>query len=116
LIYEIDPIQMSIRLLIPPKSSLLKLKDIRKHIVNFEAERFSHIWKNPNPKMEILNSNISAVVEKHVTLKKDALETFIAIKKEFSEIFPELTNKQNVTIRTKRVTVKPPKLTESWFC
>ena len=116
LIYEIDPIQMSIRLLIPPKSSLLKLKDIRKHIVDFQPERFSHIWKHPNPKMEILNSNISAVVEKHATLNKDALETFIAIKKEFSEIFPKLANIQNVTIRTKRVTVKPPKLTESWFC
>ena len=66
--------------------------------------------------MELLNLKISGIVEKHESLNKDALETFTAIKKEFSKIFPEITNKENITIRAKRVTVKPPKLTESWFC
>ena len=116
LIYEIEPIQMSIRLLIPPESSLLQLKDLKKYLVDFEPEKFSHTWKHPNSKMELLNLKISGIVEKHESLNKDALETFTAIKKEFSKIFPEITNKENITIRAKRVSVKPPKLTESWFC
>ena len=66
--------------------------------------------------MELLNLKISRIVEKHESLNKDALETFTAIKKEFSKIFPEITNKENITIRAKRVSVKPPKLTESWVC
>ena len=116
LIDEIDPIQMSIRLLIPPESSLLQLQDLKKYIVRFEPEKFSYIWKHPNPKMELLNLKISRIVENHANLKKEALETFVALKKEFSKIFPEIIKEENVTIRTKKITAKPPKLTESWFC
>ncbi len=116
LVYEIEPIQMSIRLLIPPGSSLLELKDLREHIVKFEPDKFIHTWKHPDSKMELLNYKVSKIVENHTAINKDPLETFIAIKKEFSVIFPEIIDHKNIIFQAKKHTIKPPKLTESWFC
>ena len=73
---------MSIRLLIPPGSNLLELKDLQKHIVKFEPDKFMHTWKHPDSKMELLNYKISKIVGNHTAINKDPLETFIEIKKD----------------------------------
>ncbi|MED5579717.1 MAG: CUAEP/CCAEP-tail radical SAM protein [Nitrospinota bacterium] len=117
LVYEIEPVQMSIRLLIPPGSNLLKLDDLKKYIVKFEPEKFIHTWKHPDPNMELLNYRVSKIAGNYSATSADPLEIFVAIKKEFFTIFPEMINNdKNIIFSVKKQTPKPPKLTESWFC
>ncbi len=62
LIESVDPVQLSIRLLVPPGSLLLALPEMREHLCGYDSAGFSHLWQHPDPLMDALQTSIAELV------------------------------------------------------
>ena len=116
LIDHIDPVQYTIRLLVPPGSSLLTQQSIQPYLGVLDQESFTYLWTHPDPRMDELHKAVTVAVESAAQTGEDAVVTFQRVRnltytaigrEEFSITFPmdfEPDRKQ------------PPRLTEDWFC
>ena len=116
LIDHIDPVQYTIRLLVPPGSSLLSQPTIQPYLGALDQESFTYRWNHPDPRMDELHKAVSVAVESASQIGEDAVVTYhrtrnlayAAIDKEESSIaFP-------LDFEPDRK--RPPRLTEDWFC
>jgi radical SAM superfamily enzyme YgiQ (UPF0313 family) len=115
LVYHVDPVQFAIRLLLPPGSSLLETSQISPFIGELDAEKFSYEWKHPNPKIEVLRSNVTQAVEWAAKTSEDPTRTFSKIKElALSAMAGRWISVPDLPIRPSGS--RPPRLTESWFC
>ena len=67
---EVDPIQLSLRLLVPPGSLLLDRPELRPHLGELDPERLTFSWRHPDPAMDALQLEIAALVEEKVRQPK----------------------------------------------
>ncbi len=104
---RVDPIQLVVRLLVPPGSLLL---DIPEGAVfgALDPARLTHTWTHPDPRMAALEARVFARVE--AAAAEPATETFAALR----ELVAELAG----TRATRFVATRPPapRLSEAWFC
>ena len=115
LIYNIDPVQYSIRLLLPPGSWLLNIPEIKPFVGKLEQENFSYQWTNPDTRLDQLHRDVSKVVEEAARSKEDSWITFYKIKDLTVEAVAGRTvSSENLKVLTKLE--RPPRLTEPWFC
>jgi len=114
IVAHVDPVQYSIRLLLPPGSPLLELPETQPHRRKFDAEKFTFLWEHPDPGMDRLQKEITAAVEAAAQAKRETAETFVAIR--------ELAYRAAAPPRRRKLTppslpaIAPPRLTEHWFC
>ena len=110
---HIDPIQLTIRLLIPPGSGLLERDAVRPFLGPLEPARLGYSWTHPDPRMDALYTVVTKVMEQGNNEGADP------------EVIVERIRAQAVTIRDGRPasprpttpSVTPvPRLTEAWFC
>lgn len=110
---QIDPIQLTIRLLIPPGSGLLERETIRPFLGPLEPARLGYRWTHPDPRMDALHATVSKLMERG---NSEGAEP---------EVIVERIRAAAVTVRDgQRVSPRPitpsvlsvPRLTESWFC
>ncbi|RKU14776.1 radical SAM protein [Candidatus Poribacteria bacterium] len=116
LIDHIDPVQYTIRLLVPPRSSLLSQPSIQPYLGALDQESFTYSWTHPDPRMDELHKAVTVAVESASQIGEDAVVTFNRVrnlahaatdKGESSIVFP-----MDFEPNRKR----PPRLTEDWFC
>ena len=116
LIDHVDPVQYTIRLLVPPGSSLLSQPAIQPDLGALDQESFTYRWTHPDPRMDELHKAVSVAVESASQISEDAFVTFHRVRnlayaaigrEESSVAFP-----MDVLPDRKR----PPRLTEDWFC
>ena len=116
LIDYIDPVQYTIRLLVPPGSSLISQPSIQPYLGALDQESFTYRWTHPDPRMDELHKAVTVAVESASQIGEDAYVTFhrvynlayTAIGREGSPIaFP-------MDFESDRK--RPPRLTEDWFC
>jgi radical SAM superfamily enzyme YgiQ (UPF0313 family) len=115
LIEHIDPVHLSIRLLIPPGSAHLETPGSEQWIGELDPADFSHRWKHPDPRMDILQEKIAALVGQAEQMQTDPLMTFFQVK----ALALGMLGQRYSTFRGMRLygTQKIlPHLTESWFC
>jgi len=114
IVAHVDPVQYSIRLLLPPGSPLLALPETRPHLREFDAEKFTVLWEHPDPGMDRLQKEITAVVETAAPAQRETFETFATIR--------ELAYRAAAQPPRRKLTppslpaIAPPRLTEHWFC
>jgi hypothetical protein len=115
LIEYVDPVHFSIRLLIPPGSSLLDTFDDKIWLGTLDEEAYTYQWTHPDPRMDALYRSVAKIVEKAESMHADPVETFFHIKALALEL-----KKQELCVAcaiqnygTRRVL---PHLTETWFC
>ncbi|HWN99893.1 MAG TPA: CUAEP/CCAEP-tail radical SAM protein [Blastocatellia bacterium] len=115
LIDHVDPVQYSIRLLVPPGSLLLSNRDAERWLGPLVQESFTYEWKHPDRRMDELQRRVTALVEHAANIDEDAPTTFdriramaYAVKGEAS---PERKREPTNPLRA-----RPPRLTEAWFC
>ena len=114
LVYQLDPVQYSIRLLLPPGSWLLDIPEIRPHLGSLVQEDFVYTWQHPDPRVDMLQRRVARVAEEAARSGEDPATTFDGIKKLTLEaIFGPWTVAQP---QYRRRNVRPPQLTEAWFC
>ncbi len=76
LVESVPPVQLSIRLLIPDGSRLLELPDIRELVDPFDRATLGYPWRHPDPRVDALQAEISALVEDESASSRE--ETFTA--------------------------------------
>jgi radical SAM superfamily enzyme YgiQ (UPF0313 family) len=111
LIDHIDPVQYSIRLLIPPGSWLAEHEETLPHRGPLDEAAFTYRWKHPDPQMDQLQKGIARVVEEDAEANADAASTFYRIKELAHGREPVLASCSLPDDRQ-----RAPRMTESWFC
>ncbi len=116
LIRNMDPVQFSIRLLIPPGSPLAELDAMQPHLGEFRQERFSYVWKHPDPRMDHLHGDVSVIVHEAARHQEDSERTFERIWDAAFAVDRATSPPPITRFLPARATVSPPRLTEPWFC
>ncbi len=114
LIDHVDAVQYSIRLLVPPGSVLLSQSDSQTWIGPLNQESFTYEWRHEDARMDELHREVSRVVETAATKNEDAMETFYRVRE-----MAYLARGDAPPVRLKQVSplrLRPPRLTEAWFC
>ena len=115
LVEHLDPVHLSIRLLIPPGSALLDTPDATSWLGALDAENYTYTWRHPDPRMDTLQRDSATLVEQADTNQSDTVETFFRIK-----ALAYALAGTTISIEQARQNYGTPQilphLTESWFC
>jgi len=115
LIDNVDPVQYSIRLLIPPGSLLLSRPAMQPHLGPLIKESFYYEWKHPDPRMDDLHNAVSALVEEAAKENEDPGVTFYRVRGLADSVLGS-RGRAPVSANLQPDRVRPPRLTEPWFC
>ena len=115
LIYNVDPVQYAIRLLVPPGSSLLNIPQMIPHIRELDEENFSYVWEHTEPRVDLLQRQVSRMVEEAAHSHDEEQVTFQRIKGLALSVLHGGTFTSPEVSGTPQGW-RPPRLTESWFC
>jgi radical SAM superfamily enzyme YgiQ (UPF0313 family) len=107
LIDHIDPIQLAIRLLVPPGSALLE--DEPEWLGSLAAEELGFRWQHPDARVDALFEQVSQIVERGV----DDDERAVVLKVREAAYHAASRRPEPIALGTRRFV---PHLSESWFC
>ena len=116
LIEHVDPVQFSIRLLVPPGSALLADPDDpggASWCGPLDPHHFTHRWTHPDPRMDALQREVTTIVEDGVATGEPSPATFGRI---WSAAHRAAGSTDLPPPAPARRRARPPRLTESWFC
>jgi radical SAM superfamily enzyme YgiQ (UPF0313 family) len=80
MIDHIDPVQYTVRLLIPPGSLLLCQPAMIPYLGPFVQESLTYQWKHPDPRMDTLQKQVVKEVEQMTALGANAEDIFYQLK------------------------------------
>ena len=117
LIDSVDPVQLSIRLLVPPGSLLLAVPEMREHLRGYDPASFSHLWQHPEPAMDALQAEIAELVaadadagvaprSTHAAIRGLTAGAAAAARLPWPDAGRALPPERDA----------PPRLSEPWFC
>jgi radical SAM superfamily enzyme YgiQ (UPF0313 family) len=113
LVDHVDPVQYSIRLLVPPGSLLATAEAMRPHIAALVPEDFAYHWRHPDPGMDALHEQITALVADAAQRGEDAAVTFERIRA-VADTAAGAAPRRMPVVPVERQ--RPPRLSEPWFC
>jgi len=111
LIDHVDPVQFTLRLLIPPGSALLGRAAITPYLGPLDEAAFIHRWTHPDPRMDILQREAARLVE--AAAADDPAVTFSRLKALAYSTAGRSIEPAAAPDPDRR---RPPRLTEAWFC
>jgi radical SAM superfamily enzyme YgiQ (UPF0313 family) len=114
LIEAVAPIQLGIRLLIPPASKLFELDEIRKLVGPFDPRALVYPWKHANPEIDALAEEAQDIVAGSERLKRSRAATFQRIWHAASLAAGNSVEEPALPLLASRATV--PYLNEPWYC
>jgi radical SAM superfamily enzyme YgiQ (UPF0313 family) len=114
LVDHVDPVQYSIRLLVPPGSLLLAHEAMRAHVGDLVRDAFHHRWTHPDARMDRLHGEVSAAVARAAEDGEDAMVTFATIAGLADAAAGRVHSRPAPAPAAARS--RPPRLTEPWFC
>ena len=110
----VDPVQLAVRLLVPPGSLLLDHPDMAVHLAGLAPGSFSYAWRHPDERMDHLHRRVAATVEA-VAQEREAPEvTLVRVQEDFREICGG--ERSTAAPKPRPRAGMLPRLTESWFC
>jgi radical SAM superfamily enzyme YgiQ (UPF0313 family) len=114
LIDAVAPIQLGIRLLIPPASKLFDLEEIRKLVGPFDPQALVYPWKHANPPIDALADEVQDIVAASEKLQRGRAATFDRIRRAASFAAGSPIAEPPLPLLASRATV--PYLNEPWYC
>jgi radical SAM superfamily enzyme YgiQ (UPF0313 family) len=111
LIDHVDPVQYSVRLLIPPGSWLADHEETLPYRGPLDEAAFTYRWEHPDTRMDQLQKDVAKLVEEDAQAEEDAATTFYRIR--------ELAHGRepvSVACSLPADRERAPRMTESWFC
>lgn len=117
LIENVDPVQYTIRLLLPEGSLLLEHPDLQPHLGLYAAEHLTYTWTSADPAADRLQHRLAALVEESVTAGEPIAATYLRVRAATLEAATGREIPAGVAgpIRAGS-TEGRPRLTEPWFC
>jgi hypothetical protein len=113
LIGATDPVQLSIRLLIPRRSLMLDLEEVAAVVVDYDEETLSYQWVSADPRSDELQAKLAARAESAADQGADAVDTIVAM---WADAVEATGDDRSSVVPPREITVGRPALTESWFC
>jgi pyruvate-formate lyase-activating enzyme len=107
LVGNVDPVQYTIRLLLPPGSLLLDHPDVVPHLGGFDADRASWSWHAADPAADALQRDLADLVEAAVSAGASTPAVYGQLR--------ERLGLPPVPIDEARAAAVP-RLSEPWFC
>ncbi|MCH6557442.1 MAG: B12-binding domain-containing radical SAM protein [Nitrospirae bacterium] len=115
LIDAVDPVQYSIRLLLPPGSALLAKPEVKRFLEPLDQENFQYRWTHPDPRMDALHQSVTAAVEATAGTDEDPAVTFDRLRGLACAV-ADRQPADSVLSNRGPARRRLPRLTESWFC
>ncbi|MBI2197979.1 MAG: radical SAM protein [Candidatus Rokubacteria bacterium] len=115
LVDHVDPVQYSLRLLVPPGSLLLESPALRPFLDGLVQEDFSYRWTHPDPRMEALHTAIAAGVAEAAEREEDPAVTFDRVRARWAAA-AGLSPGPSLAAGLPSDRARPPRMTEPWFC
>src|SRR5262249_4451740 len=115
LIDHVDPVQYSLRLLVPPGSLLLESPAMAPHLCGLEEETLSYRWAHPDPRMDRLQEAVAKLVGQAASRGEDAMLTFDRVRV-LADLAAGERSRASAAARPAPDRPRPPRLTEPWFC
>jgi hypothetical protein len=106
LVENVDPVQYTIRLLVPRGSLVLDLPDVAALVGPYDSERGTYEWAAPDPAVDELQARLAALVEQHVALGTPIPGVYAAVCAAAGAPVPDPLP----SLRGR------PRLSEPWFC
>jgi radical SAM superfamily enzyme YgiQ (UPF0313 family) len=107
---RIDPVQFSLRLLVPPGSLLVGDPELA--LEGIDAAGLTWRWKHPDPRMDLLQSRVAALVGAAATRGDDPGSTLADVK----AMALAAAGRAHSHVARPFSTAGTPRLTENWFC
>src|SRR5262249_45419223 len=111
LLGEVDPVQLALRLLVPPGSLLVERPELAPHLAGLDAEAGTWPWIHPDPRVDALKLEVQALVERAAADGAPAEETFAAIHERAARLAGA-----PAPARRPRRRPATAHLSEPWFC
>jgi len=112
LVESVAPVQLSIRLLVPAGSYLLRLADLDDSIGTFDPAILGHPWHNPDPRVDALQQKVQAWVTRAEAEGLSRPEIFSEIWK----LAHAQAGRQAPTLDMVHTGKAVPRLSENWYC
>jgi radical SAM superfamily enzyme YgiQ (UPF0313 family) len=113
LIDQVDPVQYTIRLLVPPGSMLLSRPAIQPYLEALDPSALTYRWTHPDRRMDELQRDVSALVEDAARSKEEPARTFYRLR-------ALAAARAGLAVPVPRLPAPerpiPARLTEPWFC
>jgi hypothetical protein len=119
LVWNIDPVQYAIRLLLPPDSVLVEDPDpaLKSALIAYDADELGYTWRQVDPVLDELCATLTELVEHATTL---GLPTDLAYSQIRATIFDTLgvndPGLPDAKSAGRGSGPSRPRLSESWFC
>jgi radical SAM superfamily enzyme YgiQ (UPF0313 family) len=117
LAWQIDPIQYSIRLLVPRGSSLLASPALQPYLGDFDPSSLSHRWEHPDQRMDRLQQEVVAEVERQLERAASAPAILARLRSLALEAAGAPTAGAGAPMTALAMAGGGgPRLSEPWFC
>src|SRR5262245_20747154 len=113
LIDHVDPVQYTIRLLVPPGSYLVDRPAMQQYLGPLDQASFSYRWEHPDPRMDRLQKDVASLVEADTRANEDPAVTFYRVWALAEKVAGHHVCRMPV-LRPGRL--RAPRLSEPWFC
>ncbi len=110
LIRSVAPVQLTIRLLIPPGSRLLELSEVRALVGPLDEAALVYPWSNPDPEVDTLHTQVRTLVQEGATKPNDQI---------FSEIWKLAhvrAGRPAPSLTAMGARFASAQLSEPWYC
>lgn len=112
LVEAVQPVQLSIRLLVPEGSHILKIDGIEEYLTGFDPVSLGYQWKNPDGLVDQMQLSIHEIVsecEAKEMSRTDIFEKVWNLAHQYhAKEAPRLTRSQSAVV--------VPRLSEPWYC
>jgi radical SAM superfamily enzyme YgiQ (UPF0313 family) len=109
-LHLLDPVQLSIRLLVPPGSLLESEPELRRQ--GLDEAALSWRWTHPDPRMDVLQRKVAAAVEAGAARGQDPARLMAEVK----ALALAAAGREHQHVARPFSGRRSPRLTESWFC
>ena len=117
LVDNVDPVQLSIRLLLPEGSLLLDREEMRPHLRGYDPATFSHLWQHPDPRMDALQAEVGRLVAAGADSGTAPAEVHLRVRELAAAAAAEAgIDWGAATPRAVLEVTGRPRLSEPWFC
>ncbi len=112
LVESVPPVQLSIRLLIPLGSHLLKLSDFEQRLEDFDPNTLGYPWRHADPRVDALQQTVHACISEAEQMGRSRSETF----DEIWLLAHRAADRSPAVWKTRYSAESIPRLSEPWYC
>jgi radical SAM superfamily enzyme YgiQ (UPF0313 family) len=114
---NVDPVQYTIRLLLPEGSLLLERADVREHLGPYDPEALSYTWGAADPASDALQARLARIVAAAASSGEPPGATFLSVHAAVLEAAggAPAARREPAALAAGSIEGRP-RLTEPWFC